>query len=132
LLVATGDYRQETEKGLSLYVAGFATAGQFNGDSTFNVAAVAQAGQKLEGGYEPFGRVSFLILDDDLPTVADDFALELTGGINVYFDESMPNRLKFTADVGLLPVGSPDQPQLDYALSDELQLIVRAQLQLLL
>ena len=73
-----------------------------------------------------------LVLDDDLPQVADDVSVELTAGVNVYLDELMPHRVKVTADVGLLPVGSPDQPQLDYSLSDEFQFIVRGQLQILL
>ncbi len=132
LVIATGDYRMETADGLTLYGAGFATFGQFEGDSTFNVAGVAQAGKMLDGGYEPFARVSALSLDDDLPQVADDFSLEITGGINVYLDEQNPHRAKLTVDVGFLPVGSPDQPQLDYSLSDDFQFIVRGQLQLLL
>ncbi len=132
LVIATGDYRQEQTNGLTIYGAGFATFGQFEGESTFNVGGVGQVGKVLDNGYEPFGRVSVLVLDDDLPTVADDFSLEITGGVNIYLDESMPHRVKVTADVGFLPVGSPDQPQLDYSLSDEFQFIVRGQLQILL
>ena len=55
LVIATGDYRIERADGLSIYAAGFATFGQFEGESTFNLAGVGQVGKVLDNGYEPFG-----------------------------------------------------------------------------
>lgn len=133
LLTGTGDFRFESAEGLGAYGAVFVNLGQFEGDSTFNLGGVGQASMLLEDGLEPFGRVSALILDDDILPVDDSFFLEFTAGVNYYLEPStLPHRVKLTADVGLLPLGTPGAPQLDYIASDDVQFVVRGQLQILL
>ncbi|MEM7806606.1 MAG: hypothetical protein AAF561_00675 [Planctomycetota bacterium] len=133
LLTGTGDFRFENADGIAAYGAVFVNLGQFNGDSTFNIGGVGQASFLLEDGLEPFGRVSALILDDDTLPISEDFFLELTTGLNYYFEpESLPHTLKLTVDGGILPFGTPGAPQLDFISSEEFQLFIRGQLQILL
>jgi hypothetical protein len=133
LLTATADAQYENTDGLSGYGAVFTSLGQFDGEGTFNLALVAQAGQMMDDNVELVGRAALMLLDEDTNPSDEDLFLELTGGVNYYFQpQGFPHRLKASLDVNILPNGTPGGPQLDYVPSNDLQFVVRGQLQLLL
>lgn len=99
-------------------------------DDFMNYGGVAQVAYAVNDNMEPFGRLSIVMIDDDLVTNEDTF-LEFTAGINFYPIEGLRNRLRVTTDVTLLPDGSPvNIPKAGYVASEELQALFRTQAEL--
>ena len=128
----TGDFRYETADGLNGTAGAYTEFGQFDGDDFFGFGAFVQGGYVVGDRLEPYGRFSFIAVDDDVTVTDDEFFFELTGGANYYLLPDDPHRVKLTGDVGFLPLGVPvDLPRGDYVGSEEFQFVIRAQLQFL-
>jgi hypothetical protein len=140
-LLSTVDVQYEHPSGLSLYGA---LVGDYrdtrNGDSgnAFDWGAIAQVGYLLSPNWEVFGAYDILLFEDDVAFPgggSEDVFHEIVGGVNYYLGKggAYGHRAKFTADVVVLPAGAPRSVSGNGILAgDDLQLVFRAQFQLLL
>ena len=135
-LLHTIDASYETSTGLGLFAAYYGTLfddGGTGGSDGYNAGAEAQISQVLdeENGWEVFGRYDFIVFDEDVD--GEDFYHELVAGVNKYWES---HKVKMTVDVGILPNGNPGgNSGIGYradGASDEMQLTIRGQFQLLL
>lgn len=136
-LLHTADVSYETAGGLGLFAAYYGQAydsgTDLEGADGYNAGGEIQVSQLLdkENGWEVFGRYDFIVFEEE--TVAgEDFYHEIVAGVNKYWES---HKVKMTLDVGYLPGGNPGSfTGLGYrpAATDEGQLSIRGQFQLLL
>ena len=137
LYLGTVDFQFENASGLGVFVAGLL---QYidNGDNVTNYGGVAQVSYLLPDNqnWEIFGRYSVVIFDEDVAVGggSEDTFHEITAGVNYYFGENgkYGHKAKMTIDVGYLPNGSLEDTGLGIVESEEGQLYVRGQFQLLI
>ena len=128
----TVDAQYETDTGLGLFAAYYGNYFDDGSIDGFNNGLEIQAAQLIgDNGWEVFGRYDVVIFDED-QTDGENTFHEIVAGVNKYFQG---HNAKMTIDVGLLPVGNPSSNTgIGYrsADSDEAQLTIRGQFQLLL
>jgi hypothetical protein len=120
-------------RGLAVSGAYAGRYAQFDGaggdDNSYDWGVLAQAGYLLNDKLEVFGRYDLTDFDDT--TAGGDSFSEITGGVNYYF--SHDHATKFTLDLSYLPDGCPsDQTGLGFLASNDDQIVLRGQFQLLL
>ncbi len=101
-------------------------------DDTYTWGGVAQVSYLIpDTKWEPFGRYTFIALDDPSASPAQgDQLSEITVGVNYYF---AGQSAKVTVDLGYLPEGSPTSADGAAVLQNEgAEFYLRAQFQLLL
>jgi len=127
ILAYTVDAQFENTVGTGFYLAylGFAADGGAGTDEAHDFGGIAQVSQTLSAKLEAFGRYGYVNFDDE----GDDDLHEITAGVNYYFYD---HSVKGTLDVVYLPEGSPSDSGLGYVASDDSQIVLRAQFQLLL
>lgn len=125
----TVDAQWENAAGLAIYGAalGQTIIGHGDEDNDSNFGAVAQVSYLLpDSKWEVFGRGGWIHNESNADN--DDDLFELTGGVNYYF---YSHNAKLTADVTVLPNGSPADSGLGYRDSGtEMQIVGRVQFQL--
>lgn len=124
----TVDAQWENAAGLAVYGAALGQTIQGHSDDSddSNFGAIAQVGYLLpDSKWEVFGRGGWIHYESDAD---NDDIFELTAGVNYYF---FSHNAKFTADVTVLPNGSPAESGSGIRDSgDELQVVGRVQFQL--
>lgn len=124
----TLDVQYENTGGLGLYAAYLAVDRQGAGDG-YDWGALLQGSYLFGKNMEAFGRYSYTKLDDPAPGF-DENVHEITIGLNHYYSG---HNAKVTIEASYLPNGSPTNlGQLDVLASEEDQIIIRGQFQLLL
>lgn len=124
----TVDVQYENTGGLGLYAAylGVDRRGASDG---YDWGALVQASYLFNENMELFGRYSYTSLDD-APAGFEDNVHEFVVGINHYYKS---HNAKVTVDVTYLPNGCPTNlGQLDILSSDDDEIVIRGQFQLLL
>jgi hypothetical protein len=131
--IVTVDAQYENSDGVGAFGAVYVSPSRVGGEDTFNIGATAQVGFLMDNKFEPFARASMVQLDDDvLPAGFEDTYFEITGGVNWYPVQGMGrHRVKLTADVNILPNGSPGSFAFQgYEATDEMEIVLRTQAQI--
>jgi hypothetical protein len=135
LYMHTLDVQWESAGGLGAYGAYYGVLGEgvaADGGDTYDWGAVAQVGYLIpDTQWEIFGRGSYIVLDDERITAEEDNVIELTAGVNRYFQK---HSAKMSIDATYLPNGTPVGASGAgiVASDDEDQFVVRGQFQLLI
>ena len=134
IILHSGDVQYEPNGQLGLFAAYYGAYTDNALADGYNYGVMGQAGYLLKDGgpWEVFGRYSLTKFDDQGGFVAaggEDTYNEITGGLNYYFEK---HAAKVTVDVTYLPDGSPSVSGIGFRGSDDDELVVRGQFQLLL
>jgi len=125
VLAYTFDGQFETTNGTSVYVAYLGLQSDEGGaGSTHDWGGLVQVAQMVSSKAEVFGRYGYIDLDE-----SDDSVHEITVGVNYYF---YGHNVKGTLDLVYLPEGTDSDSGLGYVGSDDSQVVLRAQFQLLI
>ncbi|HEY7091442.1 MAG TPA: porin [Tepidisphaeraceae bacterium] len=128
----TVDVQWENTAGLGLYAAYYGDYIDTSGDDIYNWGALVQASYMVNDRWEVFGRYDYTKLDDAVVSTGghDEFC-EISLGVNWYVGGS--HAAKVTVDLNWLPNGCPaDIAALDYLATDDDEIVIRGQFQLLL
>ena len=133
LLLHSADVQYEPNGQLGLFAAYYGLQADTDASDGYNYGVMGQAGYLLRDGgpWEVFGRYSLTRLDDAGLTggLDEDTFNEITGGLNYYF---VKHAAKVTVDVTYLPDGTPGQSGIGFRSSDEDEIVIRGQFQLLI
>jgi len=129
----TADCQWENTAGLGVYAAAignYLDSGDL--DNQFcNYAFLIQAGYMINDRWEVFGRYDFTKVDEAITSGGHDEFCEITLGANWYVGGN--HNAKVTVDLSWLPNGCPaDIGALDYLATDDDEVVIRGQFQLLL
>ena len=134
VILHTADVQYEPNGQLGLFAGYYGAYTDSDATDGYNYGVMGQAGYLLtEGGpWEVFGRYSLTKFDDEggfVDAGDEDTYNEITGGLNYYFEK---HAAKVTVDVTYLPDGTPGVSGVGFRASDEDEIVIRGQFQLLL